>query len=142
MKLRLSILLLICSYTLFSQSDKVVGDYYLQVGNKEKHLIEYKLNLNQDGTFTFHSYSNIKAGIPPIIHKYGKGTWRMDGKLVSFFTDNEKDIDEKHTLDFSDSRARFITKPPRDKTDRIIKTRLQFFESKIFWIERLTIAKI
>mgnify|MGYP001826397308 CR=1 FL=1 len=142
MKLRLTLLLLICNWTLFSQSDNLVGDYYLEAGNREKHLIEYKLNLNQDGTFTFHSYSNIKAGIPQITHKYGKGTWSVDGKVVSFFTDNEKDIDEKHTLDFSDSRARFITKPPRDKTDRIIKTRLQFFESKIFWIERLKISKI
>lgn len=100
------------------------------------------MNLNQYGTFTFHFYSNIKAGIPQIVHKYGKGTWSVDGKVVSFNTDNEKDIDEKHTLDFSDSKARFITKPSRDKTDRIIKTRLQFFESKIFWIERMKIFKI
>jgi siroheme synthase len=30
----------------------------------------------------------------------------------------DKDIDDK-TLDFSNSKARFITKSPRDKTDQI-----------------------
>ena len=141
MKRTFTIIFLISTLTSFSQSDKIFGEYFLGFGDEE-HRVERKLNLNHDGTFTFHNYSNIKAGIPQIVHKYGKGTWSADGKVISFFTDNEKDIDEKHTLDFSDSRARFITKPSRDKTDRIIKTRLQFFESKIFWIERLKIFKI
>lgn len=125
---------------LFSQSDKISGEYFLKSGNEE-YLVERTLNLNDDGTFTFHNYSNVKAGIPQIVDKYGKGTWSTDGKVISFLTDIEKDIDEKYTLDFSDSRARFISKPARDKTNRKIKTRLQFFESKIFWIERLEIVK-
>ena len=141
MKLRMTILLLICNWTLFSQSDNLVGDYYLQAGNKEKHLIEYKLTLNQDGTFFFHSYRDHKNGIPWEENKYGKGNWSADGKVVSFFTDKEKDLDEKHTLDFSNSKARFVTKPSRDKTDRVIKTRLLFFQSEIFWIEGLNIFK-
>ncbi len=140
MKRTFTIIFLISTLTSFSQSDKIFGEYFLGFGDEE-HRVERKLNLNHDGTFTFHNYSNIKAGIPQIVHKYGKGTWSADGKVISFFTDNEKDIDEKHTLDFSDSRARFITKPSRDKTDRIIKTRLQFFESKIFWIEGMEIFK-
>jgi len=135
-----TILFLITSLSSFSQSDLISGEYFLEFGDEE-HRVKRKLKLNKDGTFSFHTFSNIKAGIPQIVHKYGKGTWSVDGKIVSFFTDNEKDIDEKHTLNFSHSRARFITKPARDKTDRIIKTRLQFFESKIFWIERLTIFK-
>jgi hypothetical protein len=46
-----------------------------------------------------------------------------------FFSINKKDIDE-NTLDFSNSKARFITKSPRDKTDQIIKTRLQFLNQR------------
>jgi hypothetical protein len=134
-------LFLITALSSFSQSGSIIGKYYIKFGG-EKHLIEYNLILNPNGTFTFHSYTNRKAGIPPIIHKYGKGNWSADGKVVSFFTDNKKDFDEKHTLDFSNSRARFITKPSRDKTDRIIRTRLQFFESEIFWIKGLEILKI
>lgn len=135
-----TIIFLISTLTSFSQSNKIFGEYFLAFGNEE-HRVERKLNLNHDGTFTFHNYSNIKIGIPQKTHKYGKGSWSTDGKVISFFTDNEKDINEKHTLDFSDSRARFITKPSRDKTDRIIKTRLLFFESKISWIEGMEIFK-
>lgn len=140
MKITFTIIFLICTLTSFSQSNQIFGEYFRELGN-EKHHIEYKLNLNQDGTFIFHSITNIELP-PQKVQKYGKGNWKSDGKLVLFFTDNEKDIDENHTLDFSNSRARFITKPSRDKTDLIIKTRLQFFESKIFWIERLEIFKI
>lgn len=126
--------------TLFSQSNEITGEYYLKL-EAEKQVIEYKLTLIQDGTFTFHSYTNRKAQIPSITHKYGKGNWSAEGKIVSFFTDNEKDFDEKHTLDFSNSRARFISKPSRDKTDRVINTRFQFFESEIFWIKAIEILK-
>ncbi len=133
--------MLLSSITVFSQSDYLVGDYYLQVGSKDKHLIEYKLTMNQDGTFFFHSYRNHKNGIPWEENKYGKGTWSMNGKVVSFITNEQRDLDEKHTMDFSNSKARFITKPLKDKTDRVIKTRLQFFESEISWIKRLGILK-
>lgn len=142
MKLRTTILLLISSSTLFSQTDHLVGDYYLQVGNKEKHLIEYKLTLYQDGIFFFHSYRNHKNGIPWVENKYGKGNWRFDGKVVSFITDKEKDLKVKHTLDFSYSKARFVTKPNRDQTNRVIQSRLMFFKSEIFWIEKLEIFKL
>ncbi|MCW5515857.1 copper resistance protein NlpE [Muriicola sp. Z0-33] len=137
----LTVYCLLLSISLFSQSDNVVGGYFHTTGDKEEHLIEYSLTLYEDGTFSFHSYVNHSKGISWEENKYGKGNWSRDGKIVSFFTDKEKDIDEKHTLDFSDSKARFITRPARDKTDRIIKTRLRFFESKIFWIERMKIFK-
>ena len=131
---------LIGTMTSFSQSEKIFGNYFLMLGN-EKHQIEYKLNLNSDGSFVFHSYTNNQNGIPPITDKYGKGMWILDGKVISFITDKEKDLDEKHTMDFSNSKARFITKPSRDKTDRMIKDRLKFFKSEIFWIEGLDIFK-
>jgi len=95
MKVTTTILLLISSLTSFSQLDKLVGEYYLQMGSKEKHLIEYKLRLNQDGTFLFHSYSNNKIGIPPEVNKYGKGKWSADDTVISFYSDKENDFDKK-----------------------------------------------
>lgn len=136
-----TVIILISSLTLFSQSDNMFGEYFLKLGN-EKHLIEYKLTLKQDGRFIFHSYTNHNTGIPPIRNIYGQGKWSVDDKVISFMADKEKDFDERYTLDFSNSKARFIIKPARDKTDRIIKTRLKFFESEIFWIERLDIFKV
>ncbi|AXP81572.1 hypothetical protein CJ739_2499 [Mariniflexile rhizosphaerae] len=141
MKLIITTLFLISSLTIFSQSNQIIGDYIRTLGDEEAHIIKYKLTLNQDGTFFFHSYSNNKKGIPPEVNKYGKGTWKADKNIISFFTDKKNDIDEKHNLDFENSKARFISKSPRDKTDKIIKTSLRFFESKIFWIEKLQIFK-
>lgn len=142
MKAIATILILLTSATLSSQSNTIAGVYSREAGDKEKHFIEYTLNLDQDGTFSFHSFTDqLTTGIPSKVHKYGKGSWNTDGKIVSFFCDKETDLDEKHTLDFSNSLARFITKSPRDISGRIIKTRLQFFESEIFWIERLAIFK-
>jgi len=140
MKVIGTIITLVCTLTLYAQSNSISGEYRRELGN-EKHRIEYTLRLFEDGTFTFHSYTRIELP-PQMIHLYGKGTWKVNGKVISFLTDKEKDIDEKYTLDFNNSRARFITKSPRDKSARILKTSLQFFESKILWIERLKIPKI
>jgi hypothetical protein len=78
---------------------------------------------------------------PPEINKYGKGKWTMENNVISFFFDKQKILMIKNTLDFSNSKARFITKSPRDKTDQIIKTRLQFLKSEIFWMARIEIFK-
>ena len=142
MKLIITTLLLISSLTLFSQSNQFVGDYYRTLGNEGNHIFKYKLTLKQDGTFIFHSYSNNKQGIPPEVNKYGKGKWIAKGKVVTFFSNKQKDFDDKYTLDFNNSKARFVTKHPRDKTDRIIKTKLQFFKSEIFWIATIDIFKM
>jgi hypothetical protein len=127
---------------LFSQSNLLVGDYKRRLGKEGNHFIEYKLTLNEDGTFIFQYYSNNRKGIPPEVNKYGKGNWRSEDNVITFFSNEQKDFDEPYTLDFNTTKARFISKHPRDKTDRIIKTRLQFLESAIFWIERLEIFKI
>lgn len=140
MKSIISLLFILSSAIVFSQSDSLFGEYYQKLEG-ENHLIEYELYLNENGTYTFHYYSKILQVIPPIVHKYGKGKWTDNGKIVSFFSDKEKDFDEKYTLDLNNSRARFIQKSPRDKTERIIKTRLQFFESENFLIERIAVFK-
>jgi len=136
-------LFLIFNLTLFAQSNQFVGDYSRTLGDTDgKHVIEYKLTLNQDGTFVFHSYSKIQGGAPPEANKYGKGKWTSKDNLITFSTSKQDDFDEKYTLDFNNSTARFKTKNPRDKSDQIVKTRLTFLESGIFWMERIDVFKI
>lgn len=142
MRVLLTFLILVSSLTTFAQTNKVIGDYKLAIETTDNNAFEYQLTLSQDGTFSFHYYSKIKNGTPPEVNKYGKGKWTVENNLISFFADKQKDIDEKNTLDFSNSKARFITKSPRDKTDQIIKTRLQFLKSEIFWMARIEIFKI
>lgn len=137
-----TILLLISGLTSFSQTDKVIGDYSLRLGTKENNVFEYDLTLAQDGTFTFHYHSKIKNGIPPEVDKYGKGKWELNKDIISFFCEKTVDFDQKNTMDFSNSKARFITKSPRDTSDRIIKTKLLFLESEISWMKKIELLKI
>lgn len=142
MKITLTILILISSLTSFSQSDKVAGGYKLTLETKENDLLEYELTLSPDGTFLFHYYSNIKRVIPPEVNKYGKGKWTIENNVITFYTDKQKDFDEKYMLDFANSKARFIIKSPRDKTDQIVKTRLKFLKSEISWMGTIEMLKI
>lgn len=142
MKVIFTILILVSSLTSFGQADKMIGVYKLAIETTDSNVLEYQLTLFQDGTFSFHYYSKIKQGTPPEVNKYGKGKWTVENNLISFFSDKQKDINEKNTLNFTNSKARFITKSPRDKTDQIIKTRLQFLKSEIFWIAKIEIFKI
>jgi hypothetical protein len=142
MKLITTTLLLIFNLTLFAQSNQFAGDYTRSLSEEGKHTIEYKLTLNQDGTFVFHSYSKMQGGTPPEVNKYGKGKWSAKDNLITFSSNKKEDFDAKYTLDFNNSKARFVTKNPRDKTDQIISTRLTFLESEISWLQRLDVFKV
>lgn len=122
-----------------AQSDPIIGNYEKKF-EAANNLIIYKLTLNADGTFTFHSYSYIDQKIEPKDKNlYAKGTWKSEKNLI-FFSAGSNDFDEKHTLDFNNTKARFITKSPRDKSDREIKTSILFYESD-FWLTGNTLVK-
>lgn len=142
MKRLFTALLVIFNFALFAQSNSFVGDYTRILSEEGNHKIEYKLTLNPDGTFVFHSYSNLKGAVPPEVNKFGKGKWSSKDNLITFSSDKKEDFDEKYTLDFNHSTARFVTKSPRDKSDKVVKTKLQFLESDIFWMSRIDIFKI
>jgi hypothetical protein len=72
MKSNLIFLILISSFTSFSQRITLLAIYTLKLETIENNLLDYKL-LSRDSTFNFNYYSNIKNGIPPEINKYGKG---------------------------------------------------------------------
>ncbi|MCD0473324.1 copper resistance protein NlpE [Flavobacterium sp. EDS] len=142
MKLLITTLLLIFNLTLFAQSSNFAGDYNRTLTEEGKHKIEYKLTLNQDGTFLFHSYSKIQGGNPPEINKYGKGKWSSKDNVITFSSNKNEDFNDKYTLDFNNSKARFVTKNPKNKTDQVIKTKLTFLESGIFWMQKLDVFKV
>lgn len=142
MKALITTLFLICSITLSAQSNQFAGDYSRSLSEEGKHIIEYKLTLNQDGTFVFHSYSKLQGGTPPEENKYGKGKWSVKDNMITFSANKKEDFDEKYTLDFNNSTARFVGKNPRDKSDKVVKTKLQFLESEINWMRRIDIFKI
>ncbi|MDY0988713.1 hypothetical protein SOM12_14880 [Flavobacterium sp. CFBP9031] len=142
MKPLITSFLLILTLTLSAQSNQFVGEYSRSLSEKEKHTIEYKLTLNPDGTFLFHSYSKIQGGNSAEDNKYGKGKWSAKENLITFSTNKKEDFDSKYTLDFNNSTARFIAKNPRDKSNKVVKTKLQFLESQIFWMKSIDIFKV
>lgn len=142
MKTLFTLFILISSLTAIAQSEKVAGDYALSLPSNEGDVIEYKLTLNEDGSFVFHYYLNIKHRNPSIDNKYGNGNWMVKDNVVVFSADKQKDFDEKNTLDFTGTKARFITKSPRDASEKLVKTQLRFLKSEITFMERVDLIKI
>lgn len=129
--------------------EEVAGTYIKILGNPEVHSFKYTLDLKADGRFSFHyfeDFTNSKKVNPGakvrIKEKYGKGNWKIDGKIVSFSTE-PSDMDEAngYVLDFGNSKARFDFKSPRDKSDRVIPTSIRFYESGIFYMDGITMVK-
>lgn len=123
-----------------TQNNEYVGTYEYYFNNAKEDLIQYELQLNVDQIFTFHFYRNIVCSICKEENSYGKGTWKVENKIVYFTTDTT-DLDEKNTLNFTGTTARLIQKSPRDQSVKEVPTALQFYKSKIFWIENLKILK-
>jgi hypothetical protein len=129
------------TFTLNTQSGTYNGKYELKLEADNGDFHDYKLNLNSDGTFVFRSNSHISKRITPKNNTYGKGTWKAEKNIISFTTDKVKDLDITHSLDFSNSKARYDSKSPRDKSDRVVPSKLKFYQSDIFWIKGIELLK-
>ncbi|MDP5158510.1 MAG: hypothetical protein NWQ07_08040 [Flaviramulus sp.] len=141
MKQLFFVLIFFISSHVFTQAGVYIID------NNHKHSDGTKLNwtltLNEDGTFLYHFFRDISA-----ISKansaekfYGKGTWQAEGNLVFFYTDKNTEMDDVYKINFTNSKARYITKSPRDKTDKVVNTALRFYESDLFYIKGLELFK-
>jgi len=140
MKYLVLIIYLTFNLTSFCQTENFSGNYEYKFESNKGEILEYKLSLNSDGTFLFHSYRNILTN--PEENSYGKGKWKAEKTIIFFYTDSEFDLTEKYILNFNNSKARFISKSPRDKSDRIIKTNLRFYESEMFWVSGMKLFKV
>jgi len=142
MKKTVFFLFVIFSINLHAQSGKYAGTYEAIHNFNENGLIKYTLVLNQDGTFTFHNYRKISLKNPEE-NSYGKGIWKIEkDNTLYFFTEEATDLDDKYTLNFTNTKARYHTKPPRDKTDKIVKNHLRFYDSEIPWVKGWKLFKI
>ena len=134
------LLLLIASFSisLSAQSEEQAGNYFLFNETVKGEILDYKLDLNNDGTFQFTSYR--KDISKNEYHHHSKGKWTVTNKVIHFTTENI-DLEDKKSLNFTGTTARVFKKSPRDKSDVIKPTFLQFYKSKIPWIENLKISK-
>ena len=125
--------------SVIGQTDVLIGDYSIK-HEANNGLIEYSLTLKSDGTFTFRYYDKIDNRIQKERIQFAKGTWENKKNVVYFFSD-ESNINGKFNLNFNNSKARFITKSPSDKSDKIVKTSLLFHDSEIFWVKGMKLYK-
>ncbi len=135
MKNSIILFLLAVTSSVYSQTEKYAGKYKRNYDVNSEGINKYTLDLKTDRTFTFHNYRKISAKNPEE-HKYGKGTWKVEkDNVLYFYTHKETELDGKHTLDFTNTKARFITKSPRDTSDKEVRTHLRFYDSEIPWIK-------
>jgi hypothetical protein len=137
MKKLFLLLLLTIGFSLSAQTENYAGTYVLHIDGKDGSILDYTLHLNTDNTFQFTSFQKlIDIRGEHDKYNYGKGTWKVENKIIKFTTE-KMDLDEKHTLNFSGSTARLIKKSPRDTSEKVVPTSLQFYKSEIFWIANL-----
>jgi len=103
-------------------------------------IIKWTITLNQDNTFLYHFLRDLSGAGNPEENYYGKGTWKKEGKVIMFFS-NKGDLNEEYTVNLNNSKARYIIKSPRDKSDKIIKTALRFYDSEMSHISGLIVFK-
>lgn len=133
MKPLLLLLLVTLNFSFTAQTEDYPGTYIFYVETKKGEIIDYKLLLNSDQTFLYTSY--INNGMNEY-HIKGKGTWKVDNKIIQFTTETT-DLDKDHTLNFTGTTARIIKKSPRDTSDKVVPTALQFYKSEISTIANL-----
>jgi len=134
--------LLFFTYNLYplAQNESMVGHYEMKF-EASNGLIIYKLTLNPNRTFKFHSYRFLEDALTKEENLYAKGTWNSENKLIYFSSDSD-DFDEIHTLDFNNTKARFISKSPRNITNKDIKSSILIYDSEIFWLTKNNFLKI
>ncbi len=140
MKQFLLLTFLASSLVTIAQSKEHAGTYTLELGKDTEHFETNKLTLNPGGTFLFHFYDNRTNGTPKERTKYGKGTWASTQRIITLKVETT-DIDATHILNLNNTKLRFDTKSPRDKSNRDIKTSVRFIQSEISWLKGRTLLK-
>lgn len=125
----------------FSQTTTYTGVYEMRYELSNGGLLERTLSLNLDSTFLFHQFKKLDTSQPEE-NKYAKGVWKVEKEnIIYFYTDQNTDLDETHSLNFNNTKARYHSKSKRDKSGRLIKKTLNFFASDIFWVKSMKLTK-
>lgn len=127
------IFLLTTSLGINAQTEEFSGTYVFYSKSLKGEIVDYRIQLNEDQTFIFTSY--VYNGMNEY-RSNGKGTWKVENKTLKFTTE-PSDINKEYTLNFTGTTARVMKKSPRDKSDRVVPTALQFYKSEIRIIENL-----
>jgi len=142
MKVLIFILFLFIGTELLAQVDNYTGAYETHsLAADGSFELKRSITLNADGTFVFHNYRRVEIGIPPETNIWGKGKWTSVKNQIRFSAAEELDIDEKYSLNFGETKARYKSKSPRDISKKVVKTSLIFYDSNISWVKGMELFK-
>ena len=119
--------------TLLTAQTNYIGTYESKIDGNKGERFTYTLVIKSDSTFTFHFFRNIGQSISVDENSYGKGTWKVVKNILHFYTDKESDLDEKYTLNFTNTTGRLDGKN---------KSLFRFYRSDISWLVRRTLQKV
>jgi len=124
-------LFFIVGFSMCAQVLAQSGVYVNEPKNFDGTKVKWTLTLNEDGTFLYHFLRDISAisKVNTEENYYGKGIWILEGKSVILLSKDTDNLDGKYTKNLNNSKARYITKSPRDTSDKVVKTALRFYES-------------
>ena len=136
-----SLTMFLTAIAVFAQTNGYEGNYGITHEMKDGSHFEYDLTLNTDGTFSFHAYEYHTKVLTPERHFYARGNWSAMKNLITFTTDSNIDLDEKYTLDFTNTKARIDRKSQRNKSPGIVKDVMRIYDSDIFWVKGKILTK-
>ena len=110
----------------YSQNERYSGNYENKTESEDGIIIQFELELNSDGTFVFHFYQDQ---ICYTDDDRAKGKWKTENEIIVFQVNKESDINETYKLNFDKTKA---------KVENGI---LKFYDSKVFWINRVELKK-
>jgi hypothetical protein len=137
----LTLFLLFMGPVIYAQTMVVTGDYYLK-WECDSHQIEYKLSLQEEGSYELNTYTTERSSASEVVEQQEAGTWRSEGDVLTFTSKAAKDFDEEYTVNLNGSIARLMPKSPSENTDGKTETVLIFDTSKIYCIEGLEFVKL
>ncbi|MBT8256252.1 MAG: hypothetical protein KJO23_06910 [Bacteroidia bacterium] len=139
----LFILTALCTqFSLTAHSQSYEGSYEVRYEMNDGSIFNYSISLKRDGSFLFHAYEYHTKAITPEKNNYGKGTWTAKKNLITFTSSTILDMDDKHTLNFTNTKARIDRKSPRNKSAEIVPDLMRIYESEISWIKGKKLTKV
>lgn len=124
--------------SVMSNSQTIEGIYANKWVADSGEGIAYTLNLKPDGTFTFEYKRMYKNDMEHRVVDV-QGTWILDNHLLTLYTEGQTD-DEIATL-LDENTARFVTISPRHPQFNLVKPKLKFYESEVFYAKNMELIK-
>ena len=118
-----------------------ISGAYQAIYDTSNSYISYNLMLEAGGRFSFHFYRKNDCDSCVEENLYGQGNWEASGRKLILTADPERDLNDKFTLNLHDSKAHYIAKHSRDKTDKVVPIRLRFYQSGILWVKGMELLK-